>query len=269
MTKNAKAEVPPATEPTPAPEAVASNPEPAQGLRTQMEVPEHLRGLSGGNEQVTDQDKTIPVMKILQSNSPEVNPAEAAKFIKGAGQGMILLTGGLPMLLEGPQTIVDVFFTRLYTVFKNRDAGGGWQASFGDVQAAESYISTRDDRKNLEIQEAGLHFILLVVEGRAPMPAVVYFKGTGMKYSRQINDILAPFAARFSKLVTLTPISEKNAKGSYWNMKPTDGGWLPANLVPYAKKFYEDIAAGRVKAAAEKEDAVEAAAGVNDDDVAF
>lgn len=209
-------------------------------------LPDYLRGFgSEGNENVGREDFTVPRLVVLQALSPEVDPSNAQKYMPDAKIGMIMNT--VTRSLTNNLQVVNVYFVKEFAVFKKRSAGGGFRGVFPSQGDAISFVENQEDARDLEVTEQAVHYLLLLnPETKQPCgEAALVMTSTKMKVSRNWNALIKLASGpRFAGVWDLSTVSEKNAKGAYFNLTVKPAGFIPAGAVPAARALLEAVSTG-------------------------
>lgn len=224
---------------------------------------------SGQGFELADKDSyALPFLRIIQSNSPQINPSKG-EFIEGAQQGMFYNTVD-NTLYPGDLGIrvVPVHYERSFAEFEIREKGGGFRGSKSTEDAAR--IATVYDEKGRAITPAGTqlvdtryHYVLLLDAQGLIKPAIVCLASTQLKKSRRWMTMMDNIKFQredgsfytppmFSHVYKLTTIPESNEKGSWYGLKLENDGVLTDPVVyATAKNLRQSIKAGQARAAAE------------------
>lgn len=159
-----------------------------------------ILGDSGAGQNMAAGDLGIPYLALLQSNSPQCNPAHA-KYIEGAQAGMWMNTatgqvfGGFK---KEPIVVIPCAYVRHYDEWKDRDGpeGGGFVASHeidsGIMGKTKPNALKRPalDNGNI-IWETAKQFLLLrnPVTGRLEQ-VLMTLKSTHLKANRRMNNLI-------------------------------------------------------------------------------
>ena len=188
--------------------------------------------LSGGTglEETTTEDFAIPFIRVLQSNSPQVNK-QKGEYVEGAEVGKLFNTV-TNEVYDGQEgiTVVPCAYVKKFIEWIPREKGGGLVDASHDASILKS--CTRDDEtrkfhtpEGNEIVEPAQFFVLILEP--EPQQAVLTFTSTQLGVSRKWLTMLrmarvqnskgesvqAPMFA-YNYQVTTTSLS--NDKGS-WN----------------------------------------------------
>ena len=140
--------------------------------------------MSGANEDFHQDDLTTPFLKVLQKLSPELDTVDGAKA------GMFYNTS-TQKLYEGVQQVVPVAYARQFLEWVPREQGGGFRGEVSMKEALELDQNERGqgvtDEGNLVV-DTRLHYVLHITDEGA-FPCIVTFKSTGIKRSKNWNDI--------------------------------------------------------------------------------
>ena len=187
---------------------------------------------SRGLENIRQEDKSMPTLKLLQNGSPENNKNDAS-HVKGAQPGMILDPAG-DTLYEGDEgvKVVPWGFAIQYVEWADRGTGPKSPIAFHAITSDILQQTTRDgsfkDRlpNGNYLEKTAYHFVLLVSSG-APKPAVVTFKATNLKISRKWGSLLTDVQVKgqkgyftppaYSHFYKLSSSQQSNDKGSWFS----------------------------------------------------
>ena len=193
---------------------------------------EEMSGL--GFAETTTQDMSIPFLRILGAQSPQVDESDGA-YVNGAKGGMIYntvsntVTSGKEGLL-----VVPCYYNRRYVEWKPRTEGGGYVGSY---QPDDPIVATaqRNEITNEEMLPNGnlltntaQHFVMLI-EGDSYSRCLITMSSTQLKKSRrwlsQMNAMTAmgksgPYTLpMMSQVYRLGTVPEQNDKGKW-------SGWV-------------------------------------------
>jgi hypothetical protein len=205
----------------------------------------------------------IPFLRVLQSNSPELDESEA-KYIDGARMGEIVNTVSKETFksVEG----VPAYHYATFIEFRTRESGGGFVADHGLAKGNQLLLSTKKNEKGQDILPNGnqlvrteVYFILTVNEDGSFGQAMMTFQSTQLKKARnwnsrkkllktqvpEVGEVAdAPFYFNAWKFST---VQESNEKGKWYGLviehsRPTLEIGVEAFLS--AKQFRDVIAEG-------------------------
>ena len=227
---------------------------------------EEMSGL--GFAETTTQDMSIPFLRILGAQSPQVDESDGA-YVEGAKGGMLYntVTNTVTSGKEG-MLVVPCYYNRRYVEWKPRTEGGGYVASYlPDDPIVPTAV--RNDKNEEVLPNGNLltntaqHFVLLV-EGDQYSRCLITMSSTQLKKSRrwlsQMNAMTAmgkngPYTLpMMSQFYTLTTVPEQNDLGKWY-------GWAIArerqldlsndfekSLFENAVAFAKSVEAGEVEA---------------------
>ena len=223
-----------------------------------------------GWDNTGSEDFTIPFLAILQSNSPQVNEAEA-EYIKGAKAGMLMNTA-TQQLWDGKEGLqaIPCYTQHLYVEWKNRqaDTGGfiGVHECDSKIVAAAKAASTQfgkyivpvEDGVDHDLAETFYIYALIVDGDDIVTPCMIACASTKIKSYKGILTPLRQVKGRpplFAFKLSITTVAEKNAKGSFYNFKivPANGSAVDSLLPPdnafvlAGKEFKDQVAEGKAK----------------------
>lgn len=255
--------------------------------------PEMLRmmeGDAGRGVSTAAEDNIVPLVYILQSNSPQLDRADAAKYIgKGAKAGDIWFRGTKVHVDADTENddsgilVVPCYFSKSWlewrpdrggfagrhkerpkdAVLREEKADDGSPRTVWRMPSGNSVVETRE------------HVVLVIGEPfTKPTPFVVPMKSTDHTASREwmglMNAKTIPgtdkTAPSFGFVYRMHTIPKKNDKGSWYGWQISDAGEEDGSAIPMmlqdlavykmAKKISTDFSTGALKADA-PEDEVE------------
>lgn len=188
-------------------------------------------------------DLAIPFLRVLQKGSPEVNKRDP-KYVDGAEPGMFINTV-TKKVYDGEEGILVVPFgyTKSFTEWRTRDAGGGFVADHGANKDALKG-TTRDDKgrdmtkDGTQITQAALYFLMLAQGEKGPFEQAAWpLASTQLKKARAWNSVIAgqrirnpvnpdaaPIQPRpYYMTYRVTTVQESNDKGD----------WMGVVIEPY------------------------------------
>lgn len=226
-----------------------------------------------GFESHTRDDYAVPFLGVLQSNSPLVETNASAK----AG---LLVNTVTQDLYDGKEGIIFIPVDTKHTVieWKPRNLGGGFVAEhtmdsalITKVKAEQEFgkwRTVKGDENSNNLNETFSVYGIFVGPSGSPEQMIMSFSSTKIKtYKRWMTkartvQVVLPDGRRinpplFAHKYRVTSVSEKNAKGSYYNFNiDFDGGnaekcRLPTNdpLFQAGVTFFELLKEGSIKAA--------------------
>lgn len=189
---------------------------------------EEMEALSGQGFEEADKDSyAIPFLRILQSNSPQVDEAGPA-YIDGAKPGMFFntVTG---KLYEREVSVIPIHYTRDFVEWKpNRE---GFVQSHGNDPTVLDRVVRVDDKNNsiLDngniIQDARNHFVLLADNIEAG-PVIFSLSSTGIRHSKKwmslMNALRIPGSSKqapmFAGIWKLQAVRNSNDDGVWYQI---------------------------------------------------
>lgn len=215
----------------------------------QDQVPDYIRQESNrGSENVGTEDIVIPRLEVIQGLSPAVKRGDP-KYIQGAQAGM--LTNSVTRQLYGDNvTVVPVYYTKQWLVWRDQSKGGGFAGAYETQQEAQA----RADKEGGEKEGWGCidtpqHLCLLInPESHDCEEIMVSMPRTKAKISRQWNSMIRLAGGdRFSRAYTFGTALEKNDKGDFYNLTVTLTGFPTKVVYLRAEELYKRIASGARK----------------------
>jgi len=214
------------------------------------EVPDWLpKGAARGAENVSTDDMIIPRIELVQALSPARNKKDAA-YIEGAEEGMLF--NNVTRELYGESvTVVPVYYTKQFLIWKDRKQGGGgsngFRGAFATRELAEAEI-TKLGEDGLEVSDTAQHFVL-VRSNEGWSEAVISMAKSKIKVSKRWNSLIRMTNTdSFARAYKLSAITETNARNeSYYNYGISPLGYVQKEVYERAEKLYETIRSGAVK----------------------
>ena len=225
--------------------------------------------LSGGTglEETTTEDFAIPFIRVLQSNSPQVNK-QKGEYVEGAEVGKLFNTV-TNEVYDGQEgiTVVPCAYVKKFIEWIPREKGGGLVDASHDASILKS--CTRDDEtrkfhtaERNEIVETA-QFFVLVLEPE-PQQAVLTFTSTQLGVSRKWltmlrmarvqnskgESVAAPMFA-YNYRVTTTSLS--NDKGSWNGYSVNQENATELSVAKLAKEFMSAARSGDVQVKEEQQ----------------
>lgn len=223
-----------------------------------------LAGLSGQGFEDTDKDAfAIPFLRILQSNSPQVNEDEVS-YIEGSKPGMLFNT--ITGTLYGKETqIVPVHYMRDFVEWlPNR---GGFVKSHGSDPGILENIVEVDDKNNqlLEngniIQDCRNHYVL-IADRLEEGPIILSLSSSGIKHSRKwmtlMNALRIPGtdqqAPMFAGVWDIATVLNENDDGKWYQVGNKQAtlisfaDWVNKEQLDAAQEARKLITSGRARA---------------------
>ena len=219
-----------------------------------------------GAENITSKDVSLPFLKILTNNSPQVTQGDS-KFVSEARPGMVI-NSVLNKLYNGQDgfSVVPCFFKFEYVEWADR----GTQNSVAPVNSypADSDIMSKttrgDDRKDRlpngnYIEPTHYHYVMMVDENDQPSEtAVIVMKATQAKKSKKWNSMMLSQRRKgksgffqpptWSQIYKLRTVLEKNSLGSWFGWEVEHEKDIPnKTLMDAAMAFYETCKKGNAK----------------------
>jgi hypothetical protein len=227
-----------------------------------------------GFEEADRDSYAIPLLKLLQKMSPEVDEADGA-FIEGAKPGMFLnnATGRMGDGKEGI-VIVPVHFSRRFLQWMPREDGGGFKGSWSPGEAAMMQ-GVSDDRGRLVLPDGSYlsdtreHYVLWLDGSGGFETCVISLASTQIKKSKKWMTAMQSRKMARADGSTFTPpmyshawrvqaVPESNDQGSWYGWKfSTFEDVGEVGIVNAARAFREAILSGEAKAEQPADEATE------------
>ena len=225
-------------------------------------LPDYMKQGNRGAENVGTEDMIVPRIELIQALSPVRKKSDPA-YIEGAEEGM--LYNNVTRALYGTEvTVIPVYYTKQFLVWKDRKLGGGgsngFRGAFATEAAARDAIAQLAE-DGLEVADTAQHFVL-VRNGEDWQEAVVSMSKSKIKVSKRWNSLMRlTNTDSFSRAYKLSATVETNARNeSYFNFNITALGFVPKDMYERAEKLYETVRTGGVKVSNDYEGEVHDAA---------
>lgn len=246
---------------------------------TSGNVPAHLASvkMSGAGVSTDQSDNLIPMARILQKMSPEVDKKAGAQYIKGAEPGDIYVKSLSNPIIKGEDGFLfqPCYFSKGFVEWIPRAKGGGGGGGYvalhkeepsdtvsqPDPMNPERNIRVRKSNGNIVV-ETRYHGGFIIMEDGEPVPCVIPFSSSGHTVSKtwmmlmnrkQVNGIKADSFAVYYRMKSVSKTKNNNT----WSLfEVTDAGeeedgvpttyWVPSTE-DYArgKALFESLASGR------------------------
>ena len=225
-------------------------------------LPDYMKQGNRGAENVGTEDMIVPRIELIQALSPARKKSDPA-YIEGAEEGM--LYNNVTRALYGTEvTVIPVYYTKQFLVWKDRKLGGGgsngFRGAFATEAAARDAIAQLAE-DGLEVADTAQHFVL-VRNGDDWQEAVVSMSKSKIKVSKRWNSLMRlTNTDSFSRAYKLSATVETNARNeSYFNFNITALGFVTKDIYERAEKLYETVRTGGVKVSNDYEGEVHDAA---------
>lgn len=218
-------------EEAPLPVAAAAGGPPAY-LTTRMEA-DAGKGVSTAAE-----DNLVPLIYILQSNSPQVIPRNPEQ-IEGANAGDIWLRNGIVPIVDGLKGFwfQPCHFYKCVNEWIPRDDGGGFVAQHATMPSdAEERPDPKDEKilrmynpEGHEYVETRIHGGHVILDSGVMLPYVISLKGSGHSFSRSwmFQQGSRQFGGKntpaFASAYNLRTKARKNVKGEWFTFEVVPG----------------------------------------------
>jgi hypothetical protein len=229
------------------------------------------------------EDQLIPLIYILQSNSPVVEK-RGISYIEGAEPGHFWLRNSLHPIVNGEQGILAIPCGMSRVWIEWLPQRQGFVMRHPDIPSdAEEQLVRADNgqerrmlirKSNGNILQDTREFALLVTAPDiADLPFVLPCSGTKHSFARswqtmfhqyrhpRTRDIMPSFARKYQ----LTTVPASNAQGKWFGIKFTDLGWVSSEQYQTARQLNEAMEKGEKRAEAP----LAGAEGKGDDEIPF
>lgn len=240
--------------------------------------------LETGLEDVTKEDMAIPMLKVLQALSPQVNKRDG-DYVDGAEAGAIL-NSVTSTVYDGEEgiTVIPCSYRKAYVEWAPRESGQGLIQEHTDRSILESCV--RDDKGKYlldsgnYIEETAYFYVLILDTNGASSQAVIPMKGsqltkarkwiTTMKMQTRLTSTgkRVPAPMFFNKY-QLTTTHQQNDMGNWFGWGVGLNGPLSNEDMPILEEaiaFQKAVSSDSVKVQQEEHDAP-ASAPFEEDDI--
>ena len=223
--------------PKPGPRPGGTVPAQAAGRRVPAPIPsakppaayDYGAAAGAGAEDISADDMLLPFVRILQSNSPQINKHDP-KYIEKAEAGMFFNVS-TNQLYSGEDgfTAHLCYKTRSYAEFIPRDDGGGFVGQrpvddpvVVDLRAQQGKFGKLTTDKGTELTETYYAYAVLPPAGNGADPELVVFPfaSTGItpfkQFLMQLNPLLRKGVPIYAPRVRLRSRSRTNKEGTFF-----------------------------------------------------
>lgn len=236
-------------------------------------VPSELEGFltehAGEGTSQDASDNLIPLIYVLQSNSPQVNSRDP-DYIQGAQAGDFWLKG-TDIIWKGDEGLPfqSAHWRKNVVEWIPRDAGGGLVAQHevglpSEIPGARQVASPKNPDKKIWVNASGDHeFVETRYHAgfaRCPdgsiLPAVLTLSSTGNTVSRNWMNLMNSFRVKgrpvpsYAREYLLRTAQKTNKSGTWFTIKVSDLGYLPLERVMEGKALYDAFKSGEKRAEA-------------------
>lgn len=214
------------------------------------QIPDYIKQGNRGAENVGNDDLIIPRIELIQALSPARKKNDSA-YIEGADEGM-LYNNVTRELYGSTVTVVPVFYTKQYLIWKDRKVGGGgsngFRGAFNSKSEADDAVTALGE-EGLEVTDTAQHFVLVKLKDGGWQEAVISMAKSKMKVSKRWNSLIRlTNTDSFARAYQLSAATETNARNeSYYNFAVHPLGFVSKDVYEKAEKLYHTIRGGAVK----------------------
>ena len=228
-----------------------------------------------GTEGADKDSFAIPFLRVLQSNSPQVNEARG-EYIKDAKAGMLFNTATRE-LFDGKEGVVILpcAFQRRFIQWAPRGSDGGFEGEHTQEEVAKLeeaglavelerrlYVvekpgETPHEKKNDRLQDTRSHFVIVeTADGFGQ--ALLALSGTQIKKSKQLMSMISSVKVEtpdgkvtpptWMNRVRVTTVAESNDEGDWFGVQFVAEGLIDRqDLYDAGRDFNETVAEGKAK----------------------
>lgn len=202
---------------------------------------------AGKGVSTAQEDNIVPLIYILQTNSPQVNKRDP-KYIEGAEAGNIWLRNSADPIVDGEAGFLfqPCAFYKDFVEWIPRKKGGGYVGRHDSIPAdakltevegddgnvREQYVRKAKGHEGNEIVETRYHAGIVHLEDGSRLPYIMALTGSGHGFSRTwmtqmnakvVDGVKAPSWACVYRLRTQF---RQNPSGSWYMYEVVDGDWV-------------------------------------------
>ncbi len=195
----------------------------------------------GKGVSTAQEDNLVPLIYVLQANSPQVNK-RSPEFIKGCEAGDIWLRGSEPPIVKGEDgfKFQPCFFSKDWVEWIPRDSGGGFVGRH--PKCPEEAERTQDPQNpnrvrfimpnGNEVIETRYHIGYVFMEDGRTVPYVIPFSSTGHTVSKawmfliNAKQIAGGTASSWCCYYRLRTKHRSNVHGDWYQLEAIDEGWV-------------------------------------------
>jgi hypothetical protein len=220
-------------------------------------APSYVRGGKGRGLSRKSEDQIVPMLKVLQPLSPELNETHM-KYVEGAEAGMIYLQGLEDELYESI-TFQHCRFEKHIVEWIPRGKGGGfvarhdtWPPGWVEGVADDGRRQVRMTKSGNQLIETRYHIGNVILKGGDVHPFIIPFSSTGHTVSRQwqtmmnavrVGDGEIPDA--WTKLYRLNTVRRTNAAGTWYLLNVQPIGWANEQQAKAGEMLFMSFEEGR------------------------
>lgn len=196
-----------------------------------------------GNEDVNAAHLTTPRVKLLQKMSDEVD-RHHANYVEGAKDGDFLNSATRENYGDSIY-VISLKFKEEFTVWREREKGGGLLGSFKTLADAEAQIALQERPDEWKAVQGHSHLLLVKNPntGELSRPVLMDFTSSKLRISRTWNSqILMKGGDRFTGLWKLTSVAAKAKNGAqFMNLDVSFAGWATEEDYRTAERYFEEF----------------------------
>ena len=216
-----------------------------------------------GVEGLGTNDLAIPFIKIIQSNSPQLNKREG-QYIEGSEVGM-LFNSVTNELFDGEKgvEVIPCAYQRQLIEWVPREQEGGYIGAH-DLESGILQTTTKNERgqdilpNGNYLANTASHYVILLSPTYGPTQSVISMSSTQLKKSRRWNTMmvsntitlpngLVKAAPSFSKAYVLKTITESNKHGSWFGYEVGKAKDVSSEHFKLGAAFHQAVMSGTVK----------------------
>jgi hypothetical protein len=225
-----------------------------------VELAELTRGDAGQGVSFDRDDILTPLARILQTNSPQCSPRDAA-YIAGAEPGHWWLRNALHPIISGVDGISAIHCGQRHVWIEYAPQRGGFVAKH-DVEPTDLVDGLNDKGRPISIRSSTKNVVehvreiyLLTLLDSVWLPYVFGCSKTQHQFAKEFmthicqhrHPTSGAVMPSFARTYKLTTIPTKNALGSWFKPKFEDLGWTPKAEYLEAKKFHQFVQQGTAR----------------------
>ena len=218
------------------------------------EIPDYIKDLKRGNENVSVEDLVYPLVLQAQGNTDVLNPKKE-RYIDGLKTGEFYNTITNEIYGESMDicfvTLEKFFIVRPYDKNKN-----DYYGSFMTKEEAEARIAELDNEgvKDLTIKKSINHYGYHIKDTGEFSKICIPLRNTKLNAHKQLNTIISLTGRdRFASVIRMSSIVDVNKEGQeYYTIKFSAIGYPSKELYTAAEKMYEETKSNQLKTIGEE-----------------
>lgn len=209
-----------------------------------MEKPSYVPQGEAGTEHMTKDDLRLPMLKIAQQMSPQINP-EDPSFIEGLQSGSFFVDISGKILGKGPHEVVILRADKArYVQFAPGQGGGVLDGNVPPDDPRTKFTVGPNNERIKPIATKFYDFVVAIppISVELTNYFVMSLKGASLRQAATLNTFMKQSRAPiYCKVYGMTAVATKNQKGTFFIPWFRDLGWLPKDSMDAAGVLFESL----------------------------